>query len=686
MNDHSAWQDAFNIVIAEELRKNEIDQYQLPADTQAALNAASYDANDLLAFAVANSHNNTSLALSYVKEALDQKLPKHSVMFKIAASAAILIGLIISLYYSLFSFAMILLGVSIALVYLKKCKRSKAFKIWRTRHQNGLTVAEAINKMENTLNASRFKSANPFYLGAIFACIALFIIFPDITHTGPLKHNVLKQLHNRVYDFSQADISLLEKAEARLNLELVTPDDNDQLPPYFSNGALSDIYQYITSSCGPNTRLLEWRFEKIYKACETDRDKMILSLVGLCLADNGLPAQTAIQFAERTVLNANYKNYDQESVLMFRILLASCSPEARQSAFDQFLKTGASRNDAVYFSFLPLYSADEDFDDILLFRDKLSQNDRNGDAYLSAYLSTLSPLEAAERIQTLDDKQKHPMYIQKAGQSYTKTDDRLMFIYACARFGISPSTCYPDGFEIDLDIVKIPGKTSPQTPLPSEPLRILAITREEKKPEKSNWISGLFSDKQPDYKMNNRSKSDTFTLRLETSFMDKIPYEYYPKTLEECTVFLYSDTVYVVDALCTRPMDIYSSRPMFFEVPTYSCVQYVSLMDAKLREIIMDYDMKVTKSRYAASTDTPKIMEISSENNTYRDKYPFNANMREIENNFSQVNGSTSDYHQLNNAYVANRSASWNKATMENLILLWSSKDWNLQAVLEEYQ
>lgn len=216
-------------------------------------------------------------------------------------------------------------------------------------------------------------------------------------------------------------------------------------------------------------------------------------------------------------------------------------------------------------------------------------------------------------------------------EAFTETPDKLAFVRECSALGIKPSEVYPKGILLDGDFSRVASREF-SGELPAENTLLIVSRTEKPEPqdgetyylgeygfemneeamdqlmsasieELSSGISYGRYNRSPkfteDYDGNDKSDPANYTVRIETAYMDKIPAENLPASLEECGYFILLDSLYrfdhtiimdtviVDDYLASLTDSAVDSRQKITEFPTYVCDHSVYLCAGESLDIVI---------------------------------------------------------------------------------------------------
>ena len=267
---------------------------------------------------------------------------------------------------------------------------------------------------------------------------------------------------------------------------------------------------------------------KKLKAGESERFRLALKVQEY--VEKGFDAALAAQYADDALLTTDYgalylKMDDtdvsgtQESSEIFARILESADGTKRKvrllEAMGQVLQG-------------------ETKETVLPFAMQAEEADWDG-AYLLHLVWTPdeSPADTAASLCAMEDDPQRSLLLEAAGISFQDTDEILQYISSCMQMGVKPSVCYPEGVMLSLDLSNLNQHTVSRADI--DQTKLLVLSRTEETPQPSEIIILEASDH------NNHPDPEDCKVQLETAWMDTIPTEYIPSSLEELNTILLMD-------------------------------------------------------------------------------------------------------------------------------------------------
>lgn len=216
-----------------------------------------------------------------------------------------------------------------------------------------------------------------------------------------------------------------------------------------------------------------------------------------------------------------------------------------------------------------------------------------------------SAADTAASLCAMEDDPQRSLLIEAAGMSFSDTDEILQYISACALLGAAPSACYPEGVLLSLDLSDLNQHAVSRADI--DQTKLLILSRTEKIPRPSEIIIRELADS------NNHPDPEDCTVRLETAWMDTIPAECIPSSLEELNTILLMDNQYYVSGTITvestTTLGKMTGGPSTKEYQTYGAVQVNSCFDWPSQSLLYSF-----AGHYTAP---PEIPEEDKEERNY---------------------------------------------------------------------
>ena len=228
-------------------------------------------------------------------------------------------------------------------------------------------------------------------------------------------------------------------------------------------------------------------------------------------------------------------------------------------------------------------------------------------AYLlhQVWVPDQSAADTAVTLCAMEDDPQRSLLLEAAGLSFTDTDEMLQYISSCAQLGVTPSVCYPEGVVLSLDLSKLNQYAVSRANI--DQTRLLVLSRTEETPQASAfYIPEYSSDK-------NHPDPEDCTVRLETAWMDMIPAECLPSSLDEVNTILLMDNQYfesgtlTVETTTTFGGNTGGSSTK--DYPVYSALQVGSCFDWPSQSLLYSFG--------GLYTAPPEIPEEDREETSY---------------------------------------------------------------------
>ena len=208
-----------------------------------------------------------------------------------------------------------------------------------------------------------------------------------------------------------------------------------------------------------------------------------------------------------------------------------------------------------------------------------------------------SPADTAASLCAMEDDPQRSLLLEAAGISFQDTDEILQYISSCMQMGVKPSACYPEGVMLSLDLSNLNQHAVSRADI--DQTKLLVLSRTEETPQPSEIIILEASDH------NNHPDPEDCKVQLETAWMDTIPAEYIPSSLEELNTILLMDNQYYRDGTITvestAAVGEMTGNPSTKEYRTYSTVQVNSCFDWPSQSLLYSFS-----GHYTAPPEIPE--------------------------------------------------------------------------------
>ena len=208
-----------------------------------------------------------------------------------------------------------------------------------------------------------------------------------------------------------------------------------------------------------------------------------------------------------------------------------------------------------------------------------------------------SPADTAASLCAMEDDLQRSLLLEAAGISFQDTDEILQYISSCMQMGVKPSACYPEGVMLSLDLSNLNQHAVSRADI--DQTKLLVLSRTEETPQPSEIIILEESDH------NNHPAPEDCTVQLETTWMDTIPAECIPSSLEELNTILLMDYQYyrsgTIAVESTAALGEMTGEPSTKEYRTYSAVQVNSCFDWPSQSLLYSFG-----GQYIAPPEIPE--------------------------------------------------------------------------------
>ena len=208
-----------------------------------------------------------------------------------------------------------------------------------------------------------------------------------------------------------------------------------------------------------------------------------------------------------------------------------------------------------------------------------------------------SAADTAASLCAMEDGPQRSLLLEAAGMSFQDTDEILQYISSCAQSGAAPSACYPEGAALPLDLSNLNQHAVSRSDI--DQIKLLILSRTEKTPPPSEIIIQEASDR------NNHPDPEDCTVRLETAWMDTVPAECFPSSLDEVNTILLMDSQYyrsgTITVETTATLGEMTGDPSTKDYRTYSAVQVNSCFDWPSQSLLYSFS-----GHYEAPPEIPE--------------------------------------------------------------------------------
>ena len=262
-----------------------------------------------------------------------------------------------------------------------------------------------------------------------------------------------------------------------------------------------------------------------------------------------------------------------------------------------------------------------------------------------------SAAETAASLCAVENDAQRSLLLTAAGMSFSDTDEILQYISSCAQMGVVPSVCYPEGAILSLDLSDL--NQHAVTRADVDQLRLLVLSRTEEIPRPSAATYTMSAD------LNEHPDPEDCTVRLETAWMDTIPAQCLPSSLEEVNTILLMDNQYVtvgkMTVETTTSFGENTGEPSTTDYWLYSAVQVNSCFDWPSQSLLYSFD--------GMYTAPPEVPEEDKERTTY---------------GFSLIPGMVQKY------YRADMDPGWAADNMQEHLGMLSQNGWDTEMLSED--
>ena len=208
-----------------------------------------------------------------------------------------------------------------------------------------------------------------------------------------------------------------------------------------------------------------------------------------------------------------------------------------------------------------------------------------------------SAADTAASLCAMEDDPQRSLLLEAAGMSFLDTDEILQYIHSCAQMGVTPSACYPEGVILSLDLSDLNQYAVNRANI--DQTRLLILSRTETTPRPSAVIIRELSDS------NNHPDTEDCTVRLETAWMNTIPAQCIPSSMEEVNTILLMDNQYYMSGTMavetTTTLGGKTGGSSTKEYRLYSAVQVNSCFDWPSQSLLYSFG-----GQYTAPPEVPE--------------------------------------------------------------------------------
>ena len=346
--------------------------------------------------------------------------------------------------------------------------------------------------------------------------------------------------------------------------------------------------------------------------------KVQLSRVAVDLQEYGFDPAAALQYVDEALEEVNYRYFKNLSDYeLLNIVLSACSDRKKAlltcaSKLDPEGKDLEQWETLVTNCYVRLFT-DQPLMERLEAVSGIEDLGQSASVFKKLAFPELNESDPVSFLRGMSDPAEKRGLARLFAERYEETDAILDFLYTCRGMDVFPSDCYPNGVEIHTGLAKLPfdynapkdgeWKTNPKI------LAVRHYERDEPLEHKLLGITSISNDYEvpthysKDYDGNDKSLLESYQNILDTKLMDQIPVEYFPRSLEECTVLIslegfnsFFGTMQYESHDITRKheglkviSETESTVGLKYEVPCYLYAQAVTIRDypgALLLELI----------------------------------------------------------------------------------------------------
>ena len=227
--------------------------------------------------------------------------------------------------------------------------------------------------------------------------------------------------------------------------------------------------------------------------------------------------------------------------------------------------------------------------------------------YTDALLASLDANDAIIALSGLDSQEDREQIARLCAPDSTDGDVLLSYLYGCKKAGVQPSTVYPEGPTIKYGHNGM-NDTAPLDSALNGKGYYIVVSQEEHTPsgrqqsvrvteDNENQLvlrsmgfpvadeDGSFYAEDYDYRANIYANNYYWAFAtLETRWMDEIPLEHFPSSLEQCNTVIVAAVAYVRHGAIrefyqSTTSASRTSTDYYMEAPKYDCVQTIALLD-----------------------------------------------------------------------------------------------------------
>lgn len=313
-----------------------------------------------------------------------------------------------------------------------------------------------------------------------------------------------------------------------------------------------------------------------------------LVLVADAMKADGLDEQFAESFILSAVSNVDYlKVIEKNAYSSLEFALKKLSHADQMVELNRCLMSASNADTKGILNVFEFCAKDYQMDELVSFAQILDRYRISGDEFLINTLPDVAKEEVISRVSLMPKDVQKRIILCYASDSEIGMDV-LFYIKEAKKLGILPSELYPEGVVVSMDLTGANKRAALQN---LEGNKYIVVRRTEKEEpcksvaasqfEMPNSYSSLYFGNQgkfdANFDENDKSDPATFTVRIETKYMDKMKEDNMPSSIEECDFIVLSDSTYMCGGTLFRESS-FSAVTGYSYSPIYVCVQDVCVI------------------------------------------------------------------------------------------------------------
>ncbi len=387
-----------------------------------------------------------------------------------------------------------------------------------------------------------------------------------------------------------------------------------------------------------------------------------------------------------TMLDEQIKNLDlaQINSNTLNILNDAFTLSGRtiDSILPGYLETGSSDNTDLAEWFGRQYSdSGLSFREIYNVSSKIAEAGLPSDAFLLPAVSKQElKAEAIDFMREEKDKNSVVRLARLYAENINDLDDAVLLIGVVRNKDLSMKETFPDGIEIDsFDLRCLNQNYSPDSHdiIMTSDFHYLILSRTEKDEPfegvKPRVNSDLFNPIGSSYDGNDKNDPSTFTVKIETDLLDRIPLENFPSEKDECNLLIVMDTQFSLAGSIEYYYTMKDSRAYDYTYyPVYYRVYSIAMIERNTKTLEYFYDRLAIEPESVNKEESlsPAIQA------TYQAAGIDSATYNRIFNSKTyEKAGDALD--EIRKVYLAPEDPNWFSKNMEEFLDLLDFAEWN---------